>query len=149
MEQRSEELVILSTFMGMMPYHVNMKYGPDRFHFIDTCGLVERTLTSCSVTAGAPRTPFGLSIDITGYLGVLPEAQRSCIMPNPDIIVGGYRSHSDLGRVEAYGYEIVYSQEDFVKRETGLLGLGSITADRIFIAVRRDLPDDENRDGTR
>ena len=143
-DRKAERVVILSTFMGMMPYHMSTNYGPEQFHFIDTCGLVERTLTSCGVTARTPRTPFGLSIDITDYLRVLPEAQRSCIMPNPDIIVGGYRSPSDLGRVEAYGFEIVYSQEDFVKRETGLIGLGSINADKIYIGVRRELPDDSN-----
>jgi hypothetical protein len=132
-------IVILSSFMGMMPYHLTRKYGTDRLHFLDTCGITERSFTSCPLTATRPRSQFGLNMPATFVLERLDllDAEAECAVPPPDIVVEAFWSQERLEALAPLGYEVVYTQESLAGFGLEPGRLGSITWNKLYVAVRR------------
>jgi hypothetical protein len=126
--RKNAPVVIASGQMGMVAYHIASRhYG--RVRFVDRHALVERSLTDCSATPYFSKDTGGLVLPMDRYLEHLPELERRCNLPRPDIVFDIGSSHA-----EKYGYRNVYVQSGEVTAAgTRLTGLP--VAANAFIAV--------------
>jgi hypothetical protein len=106
---------IMSSFMGMVPYHLAMRYGVGRFYFLDINGLIDRNFTNCPATARLPRDSFGLQFSLKKFFALWPEISQQCNIPEPDLLFGAYQDLSELDLYEANGFKVVYIQPGYAR----------------------------------
>jgi hypothetical protein len=129
---QTEPVLILSGQMGMVPYHIARRHF-GRVRFLDRHGLVERTLTGCSIARELPKDSGGIETALDWYFRHLAELERTCGMRKPDVVF-------DLGRntLNAYGYEDVYTQSGTLASSGTWLSGDTVLLD-MFIAVKPHL----------
>jgi hypothetical protein len=124
-------VIVLSGQMGMVTYHIALRHF-GRVRFVDRHGLIERSLTSCSSTRGAPRDTGGLVLNFARYFEHLAEPQENCQLARPDVVfdIGSF----DRSRIAAHGYREVYAQSgEVTAQDTKFAGL-TVRRDA-FVAV--------------
>ena len=126
-------IVLISGQMGIVPYHLALRHF-GRVRFLDRHGLIERSLTDCTITRDARRDTGGLIVAFDRYFENLAELEQRCQIARPDVMY----SWGDATRVESYGYRQIYSQAGSVSVVgTRLIG-APVIADS-FVAVDADL----------
>ncbi len=84
--QQNEKIQILSGQMGMVAYHLATQF-PNQLHFTDRNGLIERSLTECSLTRSQPRVPQGIEgLATIFFVKKKVELKKTCNINPPDII---------------------------------------------------------------
>lgn len=104
---RAGRVSLMSGQMGIVPYHLVLD-RPDRVEVVDRRGLVDRALTSCPVTAGAPRSAEGLVLGYGAYFRAAGEIAARCGWKPPDVV---YDLDQNLGELEGAGYVPVFLVE--------------------------------------
>ena len=122
-------ITLISGQMGIVPYHLAQRHF-GRIRFLDRCGLIERSFTTCAITRDALRDTGGLVIGLDSYLDKLSELEHTCHITKADLIY----SLGDVTRVEAYGYQTMYSQRGRVEA-TGTRLRGAPVFAESFFAV--------------
>jgi hypothetical protein len=133
----STRFTIISTFMGMVPFHLAEEYGPEKIRFIDVNGLTDRTLTRCSLTSGLPGNSFGLEFSIKKFLARRNDLNAVCGVPEPDILFGAYETPADFDFYREAGYKIVFVQEDYARDM--IPGRFRRAQFKVFLGVREEL----------
>ena len=128
--EKHEPVVVISGQMGMVSYHIAQRHF-GRVRFIDRHGLVERSLTDCSLTRDGSRDTGGLVLTAAQYLQAVEEAQPGCQLLRPDVIFDiGTAARSG---VAAYGYQEIFTQSGPINALGSFAG-GNVLADA-YIAV--------------
>jgi hypothetical protein len=120
-------LVLISGQMGIVPYRLALRHF-GRVRFLDRFGLIERSLTGCTITRDLPRDTGGLIVSFDQYFAKLAELEQSCQIARPGVVY----SLGDFGNIGAYGYRKIYSQTGTVTAIGTRLTGARVVADAFF-----------------
>jgi hypothetical protein len=128
---------VLSQQMGMAAFYVSRRHQ-GRVRLLDRRGLVERSFTSCPLSAALPRWQIGLALEYEFFFSHETEFE-ACGITRPDVIFDIFIEELGIQRfLEINGYAITYVQRGLLATGSALLPGRRVSADQ-FIAVRREL----------
>jgi hypothetical protein len=134
-KHKGRTVTVMSGQGGMAAYYLTRTYYK-RFRFIDRHGLIDRTLTGCSVVRSIPGSGTSFFFPYEDFFGNLERLKRECNIHKPDII---YELHfQDIPLIIRNGYTVVYVQEGEVDANSAFFHGGPVYFNQ-FIAVRNDL----------
>jgi hypothetical protein len=131
-------VILMSGQAGMVFYYTAQQFGGD-VNFRDLRGLVEDSLTRCSITDNVKRGSQGIFWGYKEFFSMLPDLQTSCGIMPPDLIYDINDMTQKLGKtLEPYGYTMIHSETGFmIENRTNLPYNRLLSPNMIFI--RNDL----------
>jgi hypothetical protein len=140
----SQNLVVISGQMGMNAYELARRNYGD-VHFVDLRSLTTRHISKCSRSMDIKRGFAGFQMTLSRYLAQKPHLQRTCDLPDPDILYGLNRQESQKPIPELLaerGYTRIFRQTGAVRCTDSLFCPPDVAKVRQFIAIRNTLIED-------
>jgi hypothetical protein len=123
---------------GMVFYYTAQQFG-NKVAFRDLRGLVEGSLSQCSILQSLPRASQGLFWGYKDFFTQLPNLEKACGITAPDVIYDINDMTQKLGKtLEPFGYTLIHRETGFfVENKTSLPYNRLLSPNMIFI--RNDL----------